>query len=60
MKKYKVTYYSVYHIEAEDEDEAIEKADELREKDFIKPYDKRAEFSFGVEAEEIKERNDKS
>lgn len=55
MKKYKVTYYSVYHVEAEDEDLAIERADELREKDFIKPFDQRAEFSFGVDAEEIKE-----
>ena len=55
MKKYKVTYYSIYHVEAEDEDHAIERADEQREKDFIKPFDERAEFSFGVDAEEIKE-----
>lgn len=55
MKKYKVTYYSVYHVEAEDEDQAIERADKLKEKDFIKPFDRRAEFSFGVDAEEITE-----
>ena len=55
MKKYEVTYYSVYHVEAENKDEAIKKADRSRVQDLIKKWHERAEFSFGVEAEEIKE-----
>ena len=53
MKKYKVTYYSVYHVEAENKDEAIKKADRLRALDFTKKWHERAEFSFNVDAEEI-------
>lgn len=55
MKKYKVTYYSVYHVEAENKDEAIKKADRLRAQDLIKKWYERAEFSFSVDAEEVEE-----
>ena len=55
MKKYEVTYYSIYHVEAENKDEAIKKADRSRAQDLIKKWHERTEFSFGVEAEEINE-----
>jgi len=52
MKKYKVTYYSAYHVAAENKDEAIKKADKLRWEDPEELY-ARNKFSFGVKAEEI-------